>query len=102
MDLASLLPGTWRPTAVDGTPIADDPRRYWVFETNGDLVRGCGRPATGTWTFDEVAPKPAVGLIEAQFGPVPITWYVVTLTATELVYVEGGDVFEHVRDVCPP
>lgn len=102
VDLESLVPGTWRPTAVDGTPVPDNPRNYKIFDASGTLTLGCGRPATGTWTWQAKAPAPAIGILDVQLGAVPVSWYVLSLDQQNLVFVEGGDVFEHDRATCPP
>ncbi len=103
-DLADLVPGTWQPVSITQggvtTPIADDPARYLLLDWSGSAALGCGTAPLGTWAFDPYGPYPSIGIIQVDLG-FPLEWYVLTLDATTLVYVEGGDQFDFARTLCP-
>ncbi len=104
-DLASLVPGDWRPVSItqggNPQPLPDDPSRWYVLDPSGTLTLGCGNAPRGTWTFDPKGPPPSIGIIEVDLG-FPLSWYVLSLDQQRLVFVEGGDQFEYARDLCPP
>ncbi|MEQ1501663.1 MAG: hypothetical protein ABMB14_05505 [Myxococcota bacterium] len=102
--LEDLAAGTWLPVSITQggvtTPLVDDPAQYLILDPSGSLTFGCGNASSGTWTFDPNAPAPAIGILQVDLG-FPVSWYLLTLDAGAMVYVEGGDQFDFSRTTCP-
>jgi hypothetical protein len=102
----SLLAGEWKPTFFDdsgmGTMPVPEGSPYFVFGADQSFAIGCGSAPIGTWAWNDAAPAPAIGIVEATLGSNnPISWYVLELTDTTFSFAEGGDISTFERSACP-
>lgn len=104
--LDNMVVGDWMPKEIqqgmNNPPMPAPPGSpFYVLRADGTLGLKCGG-SEGTWTFDANAPAPAIGVLHVTLpGSNMVDWYVLTLTATKLQFVEGGDLFTFERAACP-
>ena len=104
--LDKMVVGDWMPKesqqGMNNPPMPVPPGSpFYVLRADGTLGLKCGG-SEGTWTFDANAPAPAIGVLHVTLpGSNMVDWYVLTLTATKLQFVEGGDLFTFERAACP-
>lgn len=104
--LDKMVVGDWMPKEIqqgmNNPPMPVPPGSpFYVLRADGTLGLKCGG-SEGTWTFDANAPAPAIGVLHVTLpGSNMVDWYVLTLTATKLQFVEGGDLFTFERAACP-
>lgn len=104
--LDKMVVGDWMPKEIqqgmNNPPMPLPPGSpFYVLRADGTLGLKCGG-SEGTWTFDANAPAPAIGVLHVTLpGSNMVDWYVLTLTATKLQFVEGGDLFTFERAACP-